>query len=102
MAKNGELDRAKSELARAHLKLYGIVQNVGYRFFIHRKAAAAGLTGWVCNCDSNGVEAVFEGDKKKIEQCIEECYKGPGWAKVERHTVVWQKPSGEFKVFEVK
>ncbi|OGC56132.1 hypothetical protein A2797_02125 [candidate division WWE3 bacterium RIFCSPHIGHO2_01_FULL_48_15] len=91
-----------SQLARAHLKIYGKVQNIGYRFFIHRKAAACGLTGWVCNCNSTGVEAVFEGEKEKVEECVAACRKGPRFSKIEKVDLEWQEPTGEFKSFVVR
>jgi len=91
-----------SDLVRAHVKIYGKVQNVGFRFFIHRKASVAGLTGWVGNADGNQVETVFEGDKKRIEEFIESCRRGPLFSKVEKLEIEWQEPTGEFKRFEVR
>jgi acylphosphatase len=90
-----------SDLARAHLKVHGKVQNVGFRFYTHRKASAAGLTGWIKNANDTQVEIVFEGNKKKIEECIESCRRGPSFSKVEKVEVEWRKPTGEFKRFEV-
>jgi len=92
----------KDDLVRAHLKIYGKVQNVGYRFFLHRKAASRGLTGWVCNCEGDAVEAVLEGEKKKVEECLKECRKGPPLGRVEKTKIEWEKPTEEFKRFEVR
>jgi len=89
-------------LARAHLKIHGKVQNVGFRFYTHRKAAASGLTGWVRNSNDTQVEIVMEGDKKRIEECIETCRRGPLFSQVEKIELEWQKPTGEFKRFEVR
>ena len=91
-----------SVLARAHLKIHGKVQNVGFRFYAHRRAGAAGLTGLVRNANDTQVEIVFEGDKKKIEECIEICRRGPLFSRVEKLELEWQKPTGEFKRFEVR
>ncbi|MEX2053913.1 MAG: acylphosphatase [Patescibacteria group bacterium] len=92
----------KNGLTRAHIKIYGSVQNVGFRFYAHRKAASANLTGWVKNADGDQVEIVFEGDKKAIERCVEECRHGPLFSKVDKLEIDWQKPTGEFKHFEVR
>jgi acylphosphatase len=91
-----------SDLVRVHLKIHGKVQNVGFRFFTNRKAAASGLTGWIKNANDNQVEIVMEGDKRKIEECIKSCHQGPLFSKVEKIEVEWQKPTGEFKCFEVR
>ncbi|OGC62634.1 hypothetical protein A3J33_01725 [candidate division WWE3 bacterium RIFCSPLOWO2_02_FULL_53_10] len=91
-----------SNLARAHLKIHGKVQNVGFRFYTHRKASAAGLTGWIKNAGETQVEIVFEGDKKKIEECIDSCSRGPLFSQVGKIEVEWDKPTGEFKRFEVR
>jgi len=91
-----------SGLVRAHVRVHGKVQNVGFRFHTHRKAAAAGLTGWIRNANDTQVEIMFEGNKKKIEECIESCRRGPLFSKVEKIEVDWQKPTGEFKFFEVR
>lgn len=89
-------------MTRAHIKIYGIVQNVGFRFYTHRKAASANLTGWVKNANGDQVEIVFEGDRGKIERCVEECKRGPLLSKVSKVEINWQKPTGEFKRFEVR
>lgn len=97
-----KIAKSESSLARAHIKIYGKVQNIGFRFYTNRKAAAADLTGWIRNTDGDQVEIVFEGDKKAIQQCVEECRRGPLFCKVEKLEVAWQEPTGEFKRFEVR
>ncbi|MDP2734992.1 MAG: acylphosphatase [bacterium] len=94
-------EKTSGKQARAHIKIHGKVQNVGFRFFIHRKAAGAGACGWAKNADGY-VEAVLEGKKDKLEECIEACRKGPLFSSIEKVDVSWEKPTGEFKVFEVR
>jgi acylphosphatase len=91
----------KSSLSRAHITAHGIVQGVGFRFFINRKASSAGLKGWVKNADGF-VEAVLEGDKEKVEKCLEACKQGPPFSKIKKLDVNWEDPTGEFDRFEVK
>jgi len=93
-------DKTSGNQARAHIRIHGKVQNVGFRFFIHRKAAGAGALGWAKNADDH-VEVMLEGDKDRIEQCIEACRKGPLFANIKKMDVSWEKPTGEFKSFEV-
>ncbi len=91
----------KSSLVRAHIKAYGKVQGVGFRFFVNRRASACGVKGWIRNADGF-VEAVMEGDKAKIEECVESCRKGSPFCKVEKIDINWEDPTGEFDRFEVK
>ena len=51
-------------LTRVHVAIYGDVIGVGFRAWTVRNAKELGLTGWVRNIEK-GVEAVFEGEKKK-------------------------------------
>ncbi len=95
-------EKASSGLARACVRIYGKVQNVGFRFYVHRRAAAAGLVGSVRNLNTNAIEIFLQGDRRRIEKCIEECRRGPLLAQVERVEVVWQKPIKELNHFEIR
>ncbi len=53
-------------IIHAEVKINGIVQGVGFRPFIHRRAADFGIFGEIRNT-SFGVELSVEGEKEKIE-----------------------------------
>ena len=57
----------------------GIVQGVGFRYFIYRKAVELGLRGYVKNLFDGNVEIVVEGEKDKIQILIEHAKIGPRW-----------------------
>jgi acylphosphatase len=60
------------------------------------------LTGWVRNTPEGGVEAVFEGDKEKVEKALDFCRRGPEGARVTDVDVKWEEYKGEFSGFSVK
>jgi acylphosphatase len=59
-----------------------------------------GLSGWVMNRADGAVEALFEGDRARVEDAVEWCRHGPRGAIVESLDVRWEKPLDEtgFKV----
>ncbi len=66
----------------------GRVQGVGYRSWCVETATALGLSGWVRNRRSGGVEAVFSGDERAVKAMIAQCGEGPKWCWVSRVKVV--------------
>jgi len=91
-----------AEKIKAHILVSGIVQGVFFRAETQRKARQLGLTGWVKNLDDSRVEAVFEGEKNKVEQMIEWAKKGPSGAFVAHLELKWEKSQDEFNSFEVR
>ncbi len=85
---------------QAHIFISGMVQGVGFRFFIKTNAQKLGLTGWVKNTEDGGVEAVFCGGKENIEKMIKLCKKGPMLAEVKHVGFDWEEPEtfDEFKI----
>jgi len=72
-----------------HLKIYGIVQGVGFRFFTERVAERYGLRGWVKNMPDGTVEAYLVGDPEVIKLAIEELRQGPPSARVTKLVQNW-------------
>jgi len=58
------------EQTRLHVKLYGIVQGVGMRYYINRQAQQIGVKGYVRNLPDGCVECMVEGDKGQLEQFL--------------------------------
>ncbi len=90
------------EKARAHVVISGRVQGVFYRAFTEEVAFSLGLKGWVRNMSDGRVEAVFEGEKGRIEEAIAACRKGPPASRVSSVDVGWEGFKEEFKSFSVK
>ena len=88
--------------SRAHAFISGSVQGVSFRYFTYHEALKHGLRGWVRNLADGRVEAVFEGEKERVEQVLEWFQNGPPAAKVENIEVDWDEPSESLNGFNVK
>ena len=88
-------------LVRSHVYVSGRVQGVFFRAHAAREAMRLGLVGWVRNLPDERVEAVFEGERAKVEEMISWCRRGPKAAKVEGLKLEYASPTGEFSGFEV-
>lgn len=81
--------------ARARVVIRGRVQGVFFRAETRDRARSLGLAGWVRNVPDGTVEAVFEGDRERIDWMLAWCRRGPGLAEVDDIEVVWEEPRGE-------
>ena len=59
------------------LRIEGIVQGVGYRAWMVRKATALGVAGWVRNRSDGSVEALVYGEAASVEELLRNCRVGP-------------------------
>jgi acylphosphatase len=78
-------------MQQAHIFISGTVQGVGFRYFVKNNARKLGVSGWVQNTPDNKVEAIFQGEKKVVEQMIALCKKGPFLAEVKEVQVDWEE-----------
>ncbi len=90
------------EKARAHVLVKGRVQGVLFRAATRDEARLRGVRGWVRNRSDGSVEAIFEGERKKVEEMIEFCHYGPPAARVSSVEVRWEEYTGEFKDFYIR
>jgi len=89
------------EKVKAHAIITGIVQGVFFRMETQRAAQRQGVFGWVRNKHDGSVEAVFEGEKDKVEAVLAWCRQGPRRAMVNNVDVQWQEYTGEYSGFQV-
>lgn len=82
-------------MTRARVCVHGRVQGVFFRVETCDRARSLGLSGWVRNCSDGAVEAVFEGDRDRVQSMVDWCRRGPSGASVERVDVGWEEPAGE-------
>jgi acylphosphatase len=89
-------------MARAHVQIRGRVQGVFFRYETRALAQEIGVRGWVRNTSDGGVEAVFEGEKEKVERMLDFCRSGPPGANVMDVEVEWESYRGEFSSFNIR
>ncbi len=86
---------------RAHILISGRVQGVFFRAYTQRAAQERAVRGWVMNTRDGRVEAVFEGEKDKVEDMLSWCHQGSPHSRVTEVSVDWEEYTGEFKDFSV-
>jgi acylphosphatase len=65
------------------LVIKGLVQGVGYRYWLRQLAFEKNIKGYVENSPNGNVNAVLCGERKDVEEVIGQCFKGPPSALVE-------------------
>ena len=87
---------------RAEIIANGLVQGVGYRYFVVREAKKLGLKGYTKNLYTGEVLTVVEGERSIVEELIKKLKVGPMHASVKSCKVNWLEPKNEFTDFEVR
>ncbi|MDQ3870881.1 MAG: acylphosphatase [Chloroflexota bacterium] len=88
--------------ARLEATVHGVVQGVGFRYFVRREAARLGLKGWVANRTDGSVAVVAEGPVGSLDGLVRALHTGPPSAHVERVDVRREEARGSFERFEVR
>ena len=89
-------------LARVHVLVSGLVQGVGFRYFVYNKAKSFTLTGYVRNLFSGDVEIEAEGDRSLLEEFIKQVQVGPRAAHVKDIKIEWIQCADTHSGFEVQ
>ncbi|MEZ0290814.1 MAG: acylphosphatase [Sulfolobales archaeon] len=92
---------SENELRRVVIRVRGIVQRVGFRYWIYKNASRLNVVGYVKNESDGSVLIVAEGPKSVLEKIIELAREGPPEAIVEDMSVSWEDYKGEFKEFSI-
>ncbi|TSA19339.1 acylphosphatase [bacterium] len=85
-----------------HMTVQGLVQGVGFRYFVYRHASRLGLKGWVRNLYNSDVEIEAEGDRSMVEELIKEIKVGPRSAHVKDLKIEWQDFKNRYQAFEIR
>jgi acylphosphatase len=70
-------------MSQMHVRVRGMVQGVGFRWFVRERARRLGLAGWVRNLPDGSVEVAAAGDDQQLELLRGELRQGPRGAAVD-------------------
>jgi acylphosphatase len=85
-----------------HVVVHGLVQGVGFRYFVQRAAVRFGITGTVRNCPDSTVEIFAEGETGSISEFLAEVGRGPRMAVVDRLDISENPARGSFRSFSIE
>jgi acylphosphatase len=85
-----------------HIVVQGLVQGVGYRWFVARQANMLGLRGFVENKYNGTVEVEAEGDRSLLEELVKQVRIGPRSAQVTNLELEWKSPTYQFTHFQIR
>lgn len=91
-----------SDLRRSKIIVTGLVQGVGYRYFVMRHADNLNLKGYTQNLFTGEVLTEVEGEFGLINELIKQLKIGPSKSHVVNCTVKWSEHKNEFTRFEVR
>jgi acylphosphatase len=81
--------------ARLTAHVSGVVQGVGFRWFVLRRATELGLAGSAANLPDGRVLVLAEGPRDACTELLAQLRSGPGRpGRVERVDAQWGEPTG--------
>ena len=86
---------------REHILVRGLVQGVGFRWFVRETAARLALSGWVRNAPDGSVEAEAEGPPASLRKFVAELRAGPASARVDEVAVREVPPKKDGAAFDI-
>ena len=95
------LNRSTDTL-RLDATVVGLVQGVGFRWFVLDAARRLDLQGWVANEPDGSVRCVAEGLRPALEALLRELATGPLSARVERVVPRWGPTGGITGLFAIR
>lgn len=91
-----------TQIVRAEIIANGLVQGVGFRYFVLHAARELKLKGFVQNLFTGEVLTVVEGPKLIVEELFNKIKTGPRSAHVKNAVIKWRTNNNEFTDFEVR
>lgn len=84
-----------------HLHIQGLVQGVGFRYFVNKSARQHYLGGWVKNLLDGRVEVMAEGEELELQEFVSAMRKGSRFSTVQNVEVEWLPATNKFNHFQI-
>ncbi|HEX6280265.1 MAG TPA: acylphosphatase [Pyrinomonadaceae bacterium] len=79
----------------------GMVQGVGFRYFVQRSAATHQVKGFVRNLPDGRVEAFAQGSQKDVNEFRDDLGTGPRFSKVEHVEEIVEDVDDRYSTFRI-
>jgi acylphosphatase len=79
----------------------GMVQGVGFRYFVERTAQSLGVVGYVRNLHDGTVQVYAEGEEDSLQILGSRLRRGPAFARVEEVQEQWCPSTGKHNSFRI-
>lgn len=89
-------------LVRAEIVVDGVVQGVGFRYFVRTIARELHLCGWTENLADGRVRTVAEGAQSDVLRLYALLQQGPPRAHVRQHSLQWLDIDGTLASFDIR
>ncbi len=89
-------------ILRAEIIVTGLVQGVGFRYFVVRKATELNLVGFTKNQYNGSVLTIVEGEQHLIEDLYKQLKIGSMHSDVRGSNIKYSEAINEFTSFEVR
>lgn len=86
---------------RVHIRVWGKVQRVGFRYAVREMARNAGLSGIVKNEKGESVFIEAEGERAAVGELVRFSAIGPKHANVERMDIRFYRTEDKFQNFDI-
>jgi acylphosphatase len=84
-----------------HIIVRGVVQGVGFRYYVTSHATKLGVRGYVRNLPDGNVEVEAHGQRSLVEEFISVVKIGPLSAHITDVAIEWKKTDNRYEYFEI-
>jgi len=89
------------EKTQMHVWVSGLVQGVGFRYYVRQQASDLPISGWVRNVSDGRVEVLAEGERADLETLLAAVQRGPSGSAVTEVAVDWRPAAGRWSKFSI-